>query len=65
VRLEGNERMTTKLTVKDNMPEESQATGISLIVNGCTEIFLGWSTRFGHPMNLFAFPLNKKEHPSL
>ncbi|MCW3994874.1 MAG: hypothetical protein NWE98_01835 [Candidatus Bathyarchaeota archaeon] len=29
------------------------------------EFFVGWIKRFGTTMKLFAFPLNKKEHPNL
>jgi hypothetical protein len=44
---------------------QKMQTRKAAMARGCTEFFIGWLKRFGSTMNLFVFPLNKKERPNL
>jgi hypothetical protein len=44
---------------------KGRLAAMNSLIAGCTKFFIGWIKRFGEPPILFAFPLNKKEHPNL
>ncbi len=66
MRLEGSEKMNVNFQVQENAPQKSDIVAKTLAGDGGTaEFFVGWLRRLEPQMKLFAFPLNKKEHPRL
>jgi hypothetical protein len=57
--------MNKTLKIRVDVSNVSIAAVAALTKDRCTEFFMAWMRRFGNPPNLFTFPLNETEHPSL
>ena len=57
--------MKANVQIHEDKPGRSHIIVRTLTVNRCIEFFIGWIKRFGHPLSLFLFPLNKKDPPNL
>jgi hypothetical protein len=54
-----------KTQTHSKLPHKNQMAVKTLATDGSAGFLVGWMKRFGTTLNLFAFPLNKKEHPNL
>jgi hypothetical protein len=57
--------MKAKVPIHENKPRRSQIIIGTLQVNRCTEFFMGWMKKVGHPSSLFSFPLEQDNSPNL